>query len=245
MRDTSPSSATLAMPFAPLPPLDPERRAALEAEALRANDRYLHEVVEGHALCPFARHGRLMGETSRHVVFAGPSATPLVELMATIAADPRQVVAQVIFPLVDVDPDAWIRFCDDVTKAGHERIGGPPVLAFAALHPRLRWDDRNPYAMIPLFRRAPDPTLQWVRLDGIAAIYAGRDTEERFVDRADVLAFVRDAGPPKPALYDHVAEVNAKTARALGLAKLEALLEEMAVETRERGRRLLEGRPIP
>ncbi len=225
----------VAAPFEALPPLCAELRAALTIEALRSNDRYLLEIIEEYSFCPFARAGRLAGQTARHVVFADSTrADALIELMAEVAADEKQVVAQVIMPFVDVDPDAWIRFCDQVTAAGHARLGGPPVLAFAALHPRLRYGAQNPYAMISLFRRAPDPTLQWVRLDGIASIYEGRDTEERFVDPEDVLAFVRDAPPPRPALYDRVAETNAKMARHLGLAKVEAMLTDLEADAKRR-----------
>lgn len=227
-------------PFEALPALCPELRAELVVEALRSNDRYLYEVIEEYAFCPFARPGRLAGQTARHVVFADASIVErLLTLMAEIAADEKQVVAQVILPFVEVAPDAWIRFCDEVTAAGHARMTGPPVLAFAALHPALRYGTQNPYAMISLFRRAPDPTLQWVRLDGIAAIYEGRDTEERFVDPEDVLAFVRDAPPPRPALYDRVAETNAKMARHLGLAKVEALLASIESEARRRCERVI------
>jgi hypothetical protein len=233
-------STPLRPPYAPLPPLGAALRAAIEAEALRANDRYLAELIEGHSFCPFARGGRLAGETHRHVHFAGEDgAESLLALMARVAADPRQVVAQVILPLVDVAPADFIRFCDELTAAGHARMGGPPVLAFAALHPELPYSARNAYAMVPLFRRAPDPTIQWVRLDGIAAVYEGRGTEARFVDPDQVLAFVRDEPPPRQALYDRVAETNAKVAHELGLARVEAMLADIAADARRSYARLL------
>ena len=227
-------------PFEALPPLCAELRAELAQEALRSNDRYLYEVIEEYSFCPFARAGRLAGQTTRHVYFADtPRTEPLLDLMNEVASDEKQVVAQVIMPFVDVAPDAWIRFCDEITAAGHARRGGPPVLAFAALHPALRYGAQNPFAMVSLFRRAPDPTLQWVRLDGITAIYEGRDTEERFVDPDDILAFVRDAPPPRPALYDRVAETNAKMARHLGLAKVEAMLADIELDARRRYQRVV------
>ena len=228
------------VPYRALPPMSEATRAALSREALRINDRYLHEVIEGHAFCPFARGGREAGQTSRYVFFADTlELTPLFDLMAQVAADPQQVVAQVILPLIEVEPDAWIRFCDELTAAGHDRLGGPPVLAFAALHPELRYRADTHFSLIPLFRRAPDPTIQWVRLDALAEIYAGRSTERVFVDPRDVLTFVRDAPPPPTPLYDRVARTNAETAHRLGLAEVEAMLGDQAREARESYRRIL------
>ena len=175
--------ASLRPPYLPLPQLEEPLKAALEREALRVNDRYLHECIEGHAFCPFARGGRLAGQTSRYVFHADtPSLEPLLALMAAIAADERQVVAQVIVPRVEVSPEAWVRFVDALTGAGHVRLGKRAVLAFAALHPHLRYNTESPAGMVPLFRRAPDPTIQWVRLDAIAEIYEGRDDDTLFVD---------------------------------------------------------------
>lgn len=220
-------------PFAPLPPVCPELAAQLEIEALRANDRYLHAFIEEYSFCPFARGGREAGQTKRYVVhadFAAPAqlVDRLVELMLRVAADETQVVAQVIFPLIEVEPEAWIRFCDELTALGHARRGGPAVLAFAALHPRLAYSDQNAFAMVPLFRRSPDPTIQWVRLDGLEKIYEGRDSEVRFVDPANILTFLRDAPPPRPPLYDRIAETNRKMARRMGLPRVEAMLAEYA-----------------
>jgi hypothetical protein len=226
-------------PFEPLPPVSAALRAAIEREALRLNDRYLHEIIEEYAFCPFARSGREAGQTSRYVLYADtPSVEPILEIMARVAADRQQVVAQVILPLVDVGPDAFIRFCDEVTAAGHARLGGAPKLAFAALHPALRYHAENPFALIPLFRRAPDPTLQWAQLDALAELYEGRGNEHRYVDPEQILTFMRDAPPPRPPLYDRVAETNAKMAKHLGLAKIEALLAEQAKDARTSYQRL-------
>jgi hypothetical protein len=226
-------------PYEPLPPVSAALRAAVEKEALRVNDRYLYEVIEEYAFCPFARSGREAGQTSRYVFYAdSPSVEPVLAIMAQVAEDPQQVVAQVIFPAVEVEPDAWIRFCDELTAAGHERLGGPPKLAFAALHPALRYHAGNPFALIPLFRRAPDPTLQWARLDALAELYEGRSTERKYVDPADIFRFVATAPRPRPPLYDRVAETNAKMAKHLGLPKIEAMFADQARDAQQSYRKL-------
>ena len=49
----------------------------LEQEALRINDRYLHEFIEGSSFCPYARQGRRAGQTQRYVYLAAVSYTHL------------------------------------------------------------------------------------------------------------------------------------------------------------------------
>ncbi len=242
-------SGPVTPPFVALPPICAALAAELEAEAMRANDRYLHAFIEEYSFCPFARGGREAGQTRRYFHYASePSAEALVEalvaLMHRIAADPSQVVAQVILPLIDVEPEAWIGFCDALTALGHARLrdgGGPAVLAFAALHPRLAYSAQNAFATVPLFRRAPDPTIQWVRLDGLEKIYEGRDSEVRFVDPANILAFLRDAPPARPPLYDRIAETNLKMARRLGLPRVEAMLAGYADDAQRAYQALLIG----
>lgn len=238
LRDAS--EATLVPPYQALPPISVRLRAALEKEALRLNDRYLHEFIEEYAFCPFARAGRQAGQTSRYFFYADTlSVEPILEIMRKVAADPQQVVAQVIMPLIDVAPEAWIRFVNDVTALGHARMGGPPALAFAALHPALAYNDRNPFALVPLFRRAPDPTIQWARLDALAGLYAGRDSVDRYLDEDDVGSFMHAASPPRPALYDRVTETNAKMAHHMSLAKVEAMVTSFADDARRSYQRLL------
>lgn len=107
----------------------------LEQEALRINDRYLHEFIEGSSFCPYARQGRRAGQTQRYVYLAETlELQPLIDRMAQIAADPQQVVAQVILPVIEAEPESWRRFCMDLTDLGHAQMG-QIVLACAPLHP--------------------------------------------------------------------------------------------------------------
>ncbi|MBI5609299.1 MAG: DUF1415 family protein [Deltaproteobacteria bacterium] len=227
-------------PFAALPRISDSTRAAIAKAALAANDRYLYDFIEEYSFCPFARAGREAGQTVRYVHYADSlDLEPMLNIMEEVARDERIVVAQLILPLVEVTPEQWQEFCDTLTALGHARRGGAPVLAFAALHPQLSYTTSNPWAMIPLFRRAPDPTLQWARLQSLEELYAGRDTQTRVVDPADVLEYVRSAPKPRPPLYYRVTETNAKMAQLLGLAQVEAKLAAMAVDARATYHRLL------
>lgn len=225
---------SVEIPFRPLPPAPRPAREAIEREALRVNDRYLHELVEGHAFCPFAKGGREARQTCRYVVYADQEGLESIPaLLDEIANDPQKVVAQILLPMAEVGPQEWIRFCDAITKEGHARRGGPPVLAFAALHPDLPYDERTSLSVIPLFRRSPDPTIQWVRLDAIADIYAGRSAERVYVDPADILAFVRDAEPPAEPLYDRVARINFEIAKRVGVDRIAAVARDQAEDARQ------------
>jgi len=213
----------------PLPTLSPEATAALEADMLGRNDRYL-EVIEGYRFCPYARPGREQNRTRRVVYHAvTKSLVPLFELMAAYAADPTAEVIQVIVPRLDMDAEAWSLFAYGATNGGHAHMGGDPVFACAPLHPELPFNEETAYGLVPLFRRAPDHTIQWVRLDVLDAIYKNRGDEDRYLDSdpATILAFLASA-ESRP-LYEQVCETNAKTVERLSL---EAVVAMMAALTK-------------
>jgi hypothetical protein len=141
------------------------------------------------------------------------------------------VVAQVIMPVIEAEPEAWRRFCLDLTEVGNASLS-KPVLACAPLHPRLPFDEANMYGLVPLFRRAPDPTIQWVRLDGLEALYAGRGSDNQYLQVEDIESFVRSAQPPRPPLYDVVCKTNAAMARRLTIERVVKILDEIAGDGR-------------
>lgn len=223
----------LHFPFAALPFLSAEKCQAIRVAALEANDRYLYEFVEGEAFCPFAREGRKRNETTRVVHWASElDAEPLIQLMIETARDESQVVAQIIFPCIQVEPGAWGTFCTELTNRAHQKMGGRDVLALAALHPHMPYQEGTPFSLIPLFRRAPDPTIQWVRLSSLETLYKGREKGSTFVSPEEMMALVAGGPAPKP-LYDRVAEANEKSAKRLGIQQVEALLAEIHLSTQE------------
>jgi hypothetical protein len=232
-------AADVELPFDPIPRFRPALRRALEREALRINDRYLLEFIERYAFCPFAKEGRETGSSTRYVYLAdSPSVDGLLALMERTAAATEHVVTQVILPLVEVDPVRWRRFCFQLTEAGHAAMGGRDVLAVAPLHPELSFRTINPYALVPLFRRSPDPTIQWVRLDGLESLYQGRESGKQYVDPNDIPALLEGPTPPRP-LYDRVAETNMSMARRLSIDTIVKLLEEHVHDARRSYARLI------
>ncbi len=236
-------------PFAPLPEIDKAMRRELEAAALSANERYLVEVVEEHSFCPFSRGGRAQGQTTRFVHYAATTdMAPLVDLMVKVAGDANLVVAQVIFPLIEVSAKAWTRFCHELTELGNKRLlqaseasttPGKEVFAVAPLHPDLPYKTTNPFVLIPLFRRSPDPTIQWVRLDGLEAIYEGRTGDTTFVDTRDIVMFM--AKKHRPPLFERIAKTNMQMANHLGIDRVERALAEISRTAHKRYTNILLG----
>jgi hypothetical protein len=196
---------------------------------VRANDRYLVEVIEEYSFCPFAREGRRAGKTHRRVYFAQDTdLEPLLEMMEEVAAMPEALVSQVIFPLIEATPGDWRSFCHDLTRLGHRRMGRPPVLAVAALHPRLTYTTKTPFSLLTLFRRSPDPTIQWVRLDGLEAIYEGRGKGTVVMSPSEVSQLLLEPVERRVSLYDRIAQTNMAMAQRLGIERVEAMLAQIA-----------------
>ncbi|MBK6516268.1 MAG: Rieske 2Fe-2S domain-containing protein [Polyangiaceae bacterium] len=228
------------LPFTPLPALDVATQRRLRAAALQANDRYVLGFLEQHSVCPFARGGRLQGQVARFVHFVeSDDPAPFVELMRRAADDPTKAVVQVILPLVSVEPSDWYRFCHQITAAANARLRDGETFAVAPLHPALPYKTENRSALIPLFRRTPDPTVQWVRLDAIEALYQGRSGEDVYVAPTDILKFL--AVPRKTPLFDRIAETNLKMARRLGFDQVERTLREIHLQAQSSYQRILLG----
>lgn len=211
----------------------------LEALALQANDRYVMDLLERENLCPYAKAGRERGATLRRVHFAvTDDLTPVARVFDEVAPSKLEVV-QVIFPLVEVEAHVFARFVNEVTEALNRRQGRP-VFASAALHPGLGYRRETATGLISLFRHAPDPTLQWVRLETLDNIYRGRKGGTSFVDLTN-LSHLLEATTPKRDLYDEIARTNQATAERLGIDALAERLARLSDETQAAYRGVLEG----
>lgn len=225
---------------------------AIRAEALRLNDRYLKEVIERFSFCPYARMARRTQKMKRYVWF-GPllPTTPLLELMASIAADPSQEVVQIIFPDLEVEPWPWRMFVKrlDTEIADHSALRRfKSVLASAAFHPDADYSPATPARLVPLFRRAPDPTIQWTRLDVLEAISSSVGHTPHYIDLngKDLDEIMATLSTQQPPLSERIAKTNHEVARSMGVEAVEAMLAEIAEDRRCTYARLLgEGRSRP
>ncbi len=230
----TPSANRVRIDFGFVAAMSESQRQRIEAEALRANSRYLTEFVENRRYCPFAKEGREQGKTVRYVhLFGESTVASIVQQMTEVAANQDIDVAQLIFPLLEVEPKAWANFCHDVSARGHASIGGPPTLAVAPLHPHLSYREDNPFTLLTLFRRSPDPTIQWVRLRTLDKIYEGKRPGKVVMTTQEIAHLLQNptsVAPPPTNLYDRIAETNFATAQRLGVAKVEAMARDISEE---------------
>jgi hypothetical protein len=182
--------------------------AALVAEALRVNARYVEEVVIGWGLCPWAARAWNDGQVTQRVFTgAAPDAALVAAFVDELGAKPDAAIGLAIFPRVACTVGAWERFAERVRRARREFLA-------AAFHPEYGPPEYGPPGdgapeggamtaarLVPFIRRTPDPTLQLVR--------------------ASLLENLR--GP----ISDDVARANQATLRMRGPAALEALLTEI------------------
>lgn len=205
----------------------------IEAAALARNERFLTEVIEGMSVCPYARAARLAGATRRHVLpDAVSSSRPLVatdrlrEIFSEMAHTPSIEVTQIIFPRAAVGAKRWVRAAKEVTERLAADLDHAPI-AVAAFHPALDFRDDSPAAMVPLFRRSPDPLIQWVSLDALQRVRSGRpDGDIALPDDADEAAHVLASSARAP-LAEQIAQANYDRVRDIGVSRFESLLRSI------------------
>ena len=220
---------------------------ALRDLALELNDRYLHEFIEPHSICPYARGARRAGNVERYV-YAGRITSAgfdahrgaMLELARGIASDAAQEVALVICPLAEVTPGEWHRIASALAAELREEHG-ETVLVNAAFHPDLTYRSETAAGTVPLMRRSPDPTIQWVRNDVLDAVTKGRRSSDAYLDPRLLAAQHLDALASKPSLTvsERIARDNWERAQAMEFGEVESMLAAFREERNRRYRALL------
>jgi hypothetical protein len=200
------------------------------AEALARNERYVREMIEALNFCPYAKGSRLAGRSARVVCaesLAEDGTLILSEdarsaLAALAAPDAEFEVVQVIYPRVRADYLAWDRAVKQATTAYFDEYGGA-FAGVAPLHPNAEFTRHSPASLVPLFRRAPDPTIQWIALSALACVRGSRPHGEVLapqdpVERAALLELLL-----KPSVSESIARANFERAEGEGIAALVAL----------------------
>jgi len=126
----------------------------LVREALRINERWIHEVVERFSICPFAEPAMKAGTVARRVLAEPERARALID---ELAADGKIEVALLIFPTVTMSAGEFDAWCAPLRAANAAFVA-------AVFHPETPYELGTAAQAVGFFRRAPDPTLQLVRV---------------------------------------------------------------------------------
>ena len=143
----------------------------LVREALRINERWIHEVVERFSICPFAEPAMKAGTVARRVLAEPEWARALID---ELAADGKIEVALLIFPTVTMSAGEFDAWCAPLRAANAAFVA-------AVFHPASAYDLATPAQAVGFFRRAPDPTLQLVRVSALDAVRGPGNRDGKFM----------------------------------------------------------------
>jgi len=189
------------------------------AEVLRILERYLVEVVERYALCPWARTTRERRELAAGVLWGTPSLEQWVAEAERLLAVPVTRVAMVIAPELAASRDELGAVRDRVA----ERI---PSAGVAEFHPAAAFDLSTPARLVPFVRRSPDPLLQLVPL---ALIHAVRATPPAAALVQQAVMLGGHAASPRRELAEQIAAANHATV-AQAHAAITSVLDAIAAD---------------
>lgn len=219
--------------------LNDAQAAQVVAAARGVYSRFLDEAIERHSYCPYARQSRAEQTSVVEVVLErldpdaqlvpGSALAAVVDRWIGVAA---MEVVQVVFPRVQVDAARWERWAKALTSRIRSLRPGPAVWAVAAFHPELSFGTGSAAELVPLFRRSPDPTVQWIRLDALDRLRTGRPEGDVVLptDPRSVAALL--AAAQRAPLHERVAENNERTVERLGLEAAVSQLADLAAEAR-------------
>lgn len=192
------------------------------AEVERILARYLVEVVERHALCPWARGARESGELAIGVLWGEPALEAWVAEAARLLANPAARVVMIVAPELAIARPALAALRDAVAA----RL---PAAGVAEFHPDAGLDLATPARLVPFLRRAPDPLLQLVPLALIDAARAGDAATP--AHRAAQAAMLGGHAAPPRELAARIAAAN-HAAVAAAHAEITAVLDDIAADRR-------------
>lgn len=191
------------------------------AEVLRVFERYLVEVIEAYALCPWAHQARTGGEVSVHVLWGQPELDDWVAAARELLARPTTRVAMVIAPEL-AETTGGLR-------GTREQVGRiVKVAGVAEFHPDAERDLVSPARLVPWLRRSPDPLLQFVPFEILNAVRTAPALMD-LAEQAKLLGGVSTA--PREDIGDRIAEMNhARVSREM--AAFDAVLDDIAADRR-------------
>jgi hypothetical protein len=220
------------------------RDGEFEREVLRLNRRYLDEVVEAFALCPWALRARLDGQVRERVLTHGSPDffAESLDALAALAGDAGLEIGLFIYPRLRLSRLDFEHFVRRLRAYDEERhpVGEVP-LAMAAFHPEAEADLEEPERLIPYLRRSPYPTIQVVRRTALDRVRGGTDEGTAYLDLS-LVAGLDLHQPVSPPLRERIARANLATVKRVGKDTLEAAFADILRDRDETEARLASGK---
>jgi hypothetical protein len=201
-----------------------EAVTGFEDEVLRIHQRFLVEVIERLNLCPWAEGTRSSGALRRAVIL---EQDPVGELLA---AGDEVLVYILVWPRFSGGPEAFEELHKKLRREEEARRGKRSPFATALFHPRLKYSTSTPDQLVPLFRRSPDPSLQFIRYAALESVRSAGPSGKFLFDWS-ARAFAELARREKELpVSDRIARDNAATVKAEGLARLLAIYDDLQAD---------------
>lgn len=201
---------------------------ALPREARRLFRRYTLEIVEGLDMCPWAEAARRRSQVSESVELAPTPDVAAGAAWARRLGEDRSVeIGFLIWPRVRVSRREFVAYVQAVRDAYGKDPGRHGVLmAVVAFHPEPEPDTSSPLSLINFIRRCPDPTIQAIRLSTLEELRQRDGAGKRCMPMSAALALPLDV-PARRPLHEVVSEANQQTVARLGVAHVEAIIDDI------------------
>lgn len=212
----------------------------LEREVLRLNQRYLVEVVERFALCPWAYRTRVEGHLVQRVFQqkSPDDLAPSLACISSLSTRSEVEIALFIYPLLELERLPFEHFVRRLRALDDDRyeVGEVPF-AMAAFHPDAEPHLDHPERLIPFLRRSPYPTIQLVRRSALERVRGSADEGTAYFD-LQLLGSPAVRTPEPMPLRERIARANLATVQELGVAALERVFADLALDRERTHQRL-------
>jgi hypothetical protein len=175
-------------------------------------------------VCPFAETALKGGHVARRVILDGDDAARARAARVAIdelARDAAIEVALLIFPTVEMSASAFDAWCAPLRAAD-------PAFVAAVFHPETPYDLATPAQAVGFFRRAPDPTLQLVRVSTLDAV---RGSSGKFMFDFSPAAWAElKKREHRLPTSERIARDNQALALRQGISTLQAIYDDIAAD---------------
>ena len=128
----------------------------------------------GFGLCPWAVPALRAGRVARGVLTdVAPAPEDCLPIIDGWEATPRVSIGLLVLPRFAGTRGAFDGFAEKIRRQDRARRSDEPAFMVAAFHPQGLAAFAGPHQLVSFLRRSPDPLLQFVRADALAAVKGG------------------------------------------------------------------------